>query len=127
MIDKAKENIIGKKNTYFYQTSSESLPLENDYFDNIICTNSFHHYLNPVKALIEVNRVLRLTGRLYILDVTSDDIFLKLINGIVRKKEKEHVKFYSTKEYKSMFLQAGLRHIKSKLLIYPLKVHIAEK
>jgi ubiquinone/menaquinone biosynthesis C-methylase UbiE len=126
MIEKAKENTLGLKSIRFYRASSEELPLENDFFDNVICTNSFHHYLNPVKALTEVYRVLRQKGRIYILDVTADDFFIKWIDRRFRKKEKEHVKFYSTTEYKSMFSQIGLKYIKSKS-IYPLKVHIAEK
>jgi ubiquinone/menaquinone biosynthesis C-methylase UbiE len=127
MIKKAKENTPNNKNISYYQASSESLPLENEYFDNIICTNSFHHYRNPHKALYEVHRVLKPRGKIYILDVTSDDFFIKWIDRIVQRKEKEHVKFYNTNEYKNMFLKSGLNHIKSKTVIYPLKVHIAEK
>ena len=127
MIEKAKANTERMSNVRFYQASSESLPLEKDYFDNIICTNSFHHYLNPVKALSEIFRVLKQNGRIYILDVTADDIFTKLIDSHVRKKEKEHVKFYSTSEYKIMFSKAKLKYIKSKIIFYPLKAHIAEK
>ncbi len=127
MIEKAIENSRGLKNVHFYKASAESLPLESYYFDNIICTNSFHHYLNPVKVLIEVKRVLKQGGKIYILDVTSDDFITARINKIVQKKEQEHVKFYSTKEYKNMFKEAGLTHIKSGSIMYPLKVHIAEK
>jgi ubiquinone/menaquinone biosynthesis C-methylase UbiE len=126
MIEKAKENALGLKNVSFYKASAEELPLENDYFDNIICTNSFHHYLNPIKALTEANRVLKQKGKIYILDITADNFFIKWIDRRHRKKEKEHVKFYSTIEYKDMFSQVGLKYIKSRSIKY-LKVHIAEK
>lgn len=130
MIEKAKENALGLENVEFYRASAEELPLEDNCFDNIICTNSFHHYLNPIKALTEANRVLKQKGKIYILDPTADDFFIKWIDRRFLKKEKEHVKLYSTIEYKDMFLQVGLKYIKSKLvytLKYASKVHIAEK
>jgi ubiquinone/menaquinone biosynthesis C-methylase UbiE len=128
MIRKAKEVAQGLNSVTFYKASSEDLPLENEFFDNIICTFSFHHYLHPEKALSEARRVLKPGGRIHILDGTPDDIFTKLIDKLSKRIEKEHVKQYSTVEFKRMFSEAGLRYFKSKtILLYPIKVHIAEK
>ena len=128
MIKKAKEIAKGMNNVIFYKASSEELPLENNFFDNIICTFSFHHYLHPEKALSEARRVLKPGGRIYILDGTPDDYFTKLIDKLAKRMEKEHVKQYSTNEFKKMFSESGLRYLKSKtILLYPIKVHIAEK
>jgi ubiquinone/menaquinone biosynthesis C-methylase UbiE len=127
MIDKAKINSQRFENIDFLRASAEELPFDNDYFDNIICTNSFHHYLHPDIVLKEIFRVLKPDSRIYILDVTSDDNFISWINRKVQKKEKAHVRFYSTSEYKDMFTKSGLKHIKSKRLTYPMKLHIAEK
>jgi ubiquinone/menaquinone biosynthesis C-methylase UbiE len=127
MIEKAIENASGLKNVRFYKASSEKLPVQDDFFDIIICTNSFHHYPNPVKALKEAYRVLKEKEKIYILDVTADDFLIKWIDKMIRKKEKGHIKFYSTVEYKNISLQGGLRYIKNKLITYPLKIHIAEK
>ena len=129
MIEQSKSNANGLPNVYFYEASSDSLPLESNYFDTIICTNSFHHYSRPEVALSEVNRVLKPSGRIYILDVTADDFFIQWVNNKVRAKEKEHVKFYTTSEYGVMFNNVGLKHIASQRIkaLYPLKVHIGEK
>jgi len=130
MISKAKENSLGLTNARYYRASSEELPLENNYFDIIICTMSFHHYLNPGKAIAEAYRVLKQKGRIYILDVTTDDFITRWIDVLISKKEKGHVhvKQYNTAEYKQMFSRAGLKYIESKIILsYPLKVHIAEK
>jgi len=100
------------------------------FFDIIICTMSFHHYLNPGKAIAEAYRVLKQKGRIYILDVTTDDFITRWIDVLISKKEKGHVhvKQYNTAEYKQMFSRAGLKYIESKIILsYPLKVHIAEK
>ncbi len=117
----------GLVNVEFLKASAEELPFNNDYFDTIICTNSFHHYFHPDIVLKEIFRVLKPNGKIYILDITSDDYFISWINRKVQKKEKAHVSFYSTSEYKDMFTKSGLRHVKSKRLTYPLKFHIAEK
>lgn len=127
MIEKAKENSIGLKNISFIQASAEDIPLGNNFFTIIICTNSFHHYLHPQKVLGEVRKVLKEKGRLYILDVTADDFFTKWIDVRIRKKEKEHVQFYSTKHYNKMFSEVGLKYIDRKIIAYPMKLHIGEK
>jgi SAM-dependent methyltransferase len=129
MIKKAKENSKNLKNISFYKASVEELPLANDYFDNIICTNSFHHYFNPKKVLSEIYRVLKPKGRIYIADGTADNFIVRwLEKNVFRKLEKEHVKLYDTKEYMQMFEEAGLQYLRSKIILsYPIKVHIAEK
>ena len=108
--------------------SAEALPLEDGYFDNIICTFSFHHYLNPGKALSEARRVLKPSGKLYILDGTPDDFITRWIEKVFLRIDTAHVKQYSTNEFREMFSAMGLRHLESRtILIYPIKVHIAEK
>jgi len=129
MIEKAKLNAVDTRNVEFYEASAEDLPFENNAFDVIICSNSFHHYLRPVQALKEVRRVLKPKGNIHILDITADDFFIRWIDKRARTREKEHVKFYSTTEYDRMFAAAGLKHIRSNLLkiLYPLKVHVGGK
>jgi len=128
MIEKAKEFARGLAGPSFHLASSENLPAENDFFDNIICTFSFHHYLNPEKALSEATRVLKPQGRIYVLDFTADDFLTRWIDRTVLKMEKSHVQEWSTSEFKEMFSLSGLKYIESKtILFYPIKVHIAEK
>ena len=47
---------------------SENLPFDDDTFDMITCTDSFHHYPNSENVLAEIRRVLRPQGRLLIAD-----------------------------------------------------------
>jgi ubiquinone/menaquinone biosynthesis C-methylase UbiE len=77
-------------------------------------------------VLTEIHRVLTVKGRLYILDVTTDDFLMRWIDSRVKQRESEHVKFYSSQEYQTMFAAARLKHLNSKLVAYPIKVHIAE-
>lgn len=35
---------------------AENLPFKNEKFDLLVCTDSFHHYPNPQKAINELKR-----------------------------------------------------------------------
>jgi ubiquinone/menaquinone biosynthesis C-methylase UbiE len=132
MIEKAIANSSDYKNVHFYRTGAEKLPFKNNYFDFIICSNSFHHYFSPEKVLSEVYRVLKPAGKIYILDITSDGFITRMVDRWIKKREPEHVKFYSTEEYRRLFFNARLHYLKSRLLPgrltgFPMKVHIGEK
>ena len=115
------------KNVRFEVASAERLPLVDDSFDAILCTNSFHHYRQPMKALEEIHRVLRFGGKLCILDITTDGPFSRWLDTRLRRKEAEHVRFYSTAEFARMFAAVGLKVVMSRIIWPPLKVHVAEK
>ncbi len=127
MIEKAKSNFSGRDHLFFAQANVESIPLDSNFFDSIICTNSFHHYPNPRKALGEMYRLLKSGGKVYILDPTADTRFLKLVDKIIKIVEPEHVKMYSTKEFQQMFHNAGLKYSNSKIMNRHESIHIGEK
>jgi ubiquinone/menaquinone biosynthesis C-methylase UbiE len=128
MIEKANELAKNIRNVMFYNTSSENLPFDNNSIDAVICSFSFHHYNNPEKALNEVTRVLKSKGRIHIIDITPDDLFMKLFDKLMKIVQKEHVKQYSSKEFKEMYTISKLEYIESKIVtLYPVKMHIAEK
>jgi len=58
----------------------EDLPFDDNSFDVIICSNSFHHYPNPQRFFASVKRVLRSGGRLILQDYTAPSIILWLMN-----------------------------------------------
>lgn len=127
MIEKAKRNFSGQDNFRFLQANVESIPLNDDFFDIIICTNSFHHYLNPGQALNEMYRLLKSGGKVYILDPTSDLWILKLTDKAVKWFEPEHVKMYSTEEFQELFSKAGLKYIDTARANWHEKIHVGEK
>lgn len=127
MVEIAREDSSGYRNVRFEVASADKLPLGADFFDAILCTNSFHHYLHPSKALAEISRVLKPGGRVFILDVTADNSLARWIDARTRRREPEHVKFYSSAEYAKMFEAAGLKHVTTRTILPPMKVHIAEK
>ena len=127
MIEKARSNFKGHDNIHFIQANAEAIPLDNELFDLIICTHSFHHYLNPDKALKEMFRLLKTGGKVYILDPTADTWLIKVLDKVVKLLEPEHVKAYSTNEFKQLFAIAGLKYLLCKKISGHQKVHIGEK
>jgi hypothetical protein len=74
----------------------------------------------------EIHRLLMRSGKIYIVDPTADTWFIKAIDKIIKLVEPEHVKMYSTKEFKTLMLDTGLKYLESRS-IEGEKVHIGEK
>jgi ubiquinone/menaquinone biosynthesis C-methylase UbiE len=127
MIEKAQENFKENTNFHFINANSESIPLDDNFFDIVICTNSFHHYLHPDKAMKEIFRLLKHGGRIYILDPAADFWIIKVVDKIIKLFEPGHVKIYSSEEFKNLMSEAGLKYIGNEEVRTREKVQIGEK
>lgn len=127
MIARAKEHFKGNDSFHFLISDSESIPLDDNFFDRIICTNAFHHFLNPDKVLKEISRLLKPEGKIFILDPTGDSWMVKALDKIDRLFEPGFVKFYSTQEFSGLFVHAGLKYLASEKINLHQKVHVGEK
>ena len=91
----------------------EDLPFEDDSFDVIICSNSFHHYPNPQKFFDSAKRVLRPNGRLILQDYTAPKPVLWLMNHtempLANLIGHGDVAAYSLKEVQAFCDRAGLK------------------
>ena len=127
MIAKAIQNFQGKRNFHFVQAASDTIPLPADFADAIICTNSFHHYYDPGKALREMRRLLKRGGRTYILDPTADNLIARIWDRAARLLDRSHGKFYSTQEFREMIVASGLTYVGKQEPNIIDMVHIGEK
>ncbi len=91
----------------------ENLPFEENSFDAIICSNSFHHYPNPQKFFDSVKRVLRPGGRLILQDYTAPGPILWLMNHtempLANLVGHGDVAAYSLSRIKEFCTRAGLK------------------
>ena len=91
----------------------EDLPFEENSFDVIICSNSFHHYPNPQKFFDSAKRVLRPGGRLILRDYTASAPLLWLMNHtempLANLIGHGDVAAYSLKEIQAFCDKAGLK------------------
>ncbi|MDO4197944.1 MAG: class I SAM-dependent methyltransferase [Erysipelotrichaceae bacterium] len=77
MIEQAKKKNI--PNAVFVVGDCENFPFDDESFDAIICSMSFHHYPNPQDFFNSVKRCLKPGGRLILRDMTSDNKVLQWI------------------------------------------------
>jgi ubiquinone/menaquinone biosynthesis C-methylase UbiE len=124
MLAEAGLRARGAANVHFHQAQAEHLPFADGCFDCVICSFSFHHYLRPAVALHEMGRVLSAKGRIYIMEPTRDGPIICGIERWVSAREPEHVRFYSTDEYRRLVVEAGLRFVDTRLAWFPVKVHV---
>ena len=66
MLKKAKEKVLDTVTLSL--GDAEHLPFENGKFDCLLCTDSFHHYPTPKRAIAEFCRVLDTNGYLILAD-----------------------------------------------------------
>ena len=91
------------------QGDSERLPFAGGVFDVVTCANSFHHYPNQDRAILEMHRVLRPGGRLMVVDGYRDapwgwfiyDVCVAGVEGAVHHASRGRVR--------ELFARAGLR------------------
>ncbi len=114
-------------NTYYKIADAHKLDFKDNYFDYILCTNSFHHYIYPDRVLKEIHRILKSNGKFYLLDPCTDSLFVRKINSWLQQKEKAHVAFYSTKEISILFSKSNLLHQVKKTKFKILKLYIGKK
>jgi len=109
MIDKAIAQGQTMKNIKFRVANAELIPYQDESFNSVLCTCSFHHYQNPLHALSEIKRVMKKDGRLVILDSARDVSFAIWLQDLWRRRfERSHVRYYTTKELKALVEQSQL-------------------
>jgi ubiquinone/menaquinone biosynthesis C-methylase UbiE len=101
----------------FRQASSDAIPYPDASFDHALCTNSFHHYPDPLRSLAEISRVLVAGGQLVIFENAPDlSWYTWAWDRVLRLLEHGHVRYYPSAELRRILVQAGfatieLRHL----------------
>lgn len=110
MLKKAKEKLLNAAEISL--GDAEHLPFENGMFDVLICTDSFHHYPNPQKAVKEFYRVLRNGGYLLLADFWKPFPVRQLMNIFIPFSNEGDVKIYSQNEIVDLLMHNGFQDIK---------------
>lgn len=96
--------------------SVEHLPYPNGYFDKIICSSALEHFRDDLKALKEMNRVLKPNGKL----VLTTDSFTYPINNELEEKHRKIafvVNYYTREKLKERFDISGFEMCRSEYLL----------
>jgi ubiquinone/menaquinone biosynthesis C-methylase UbiE len=111
MIERAIGLAGGAGNVRFEVADAEQLPFADGEFTKVLCSNSFHHYPDPVSAVQEMVRVLGPKGRLVIGDACSDLAAARVADRFLRWFEPGHVRLYRSTELGSFFHGGGLTDV----------------
>ncbi len=116
MIRRAADLANCTPNVTFEVADAERLPFADRAFTAVLCSNSFHHYPDPMQAVREMARVLATGGRLVIGDACADLATARFADRILRRTEPGHVRLYRSAELGSFLHAAGLAHVKLRRL-----------
>jgi ubiquinone/menaquinone biosynthesis C-methylase UbiE len=111
MIRQARELGEGIDNIRFEVADVEELPFGESEFTAVLCSNAFHHYPNPDRAVSEMRRVLAPHGRLVIGDACSDLLAARIADAFLRRLEPGHVRLYRSAELGAFLLRARLANV----------------
>ncbi len=114
MLKQAKGKLADQAELYL--GDAEHLPFENEKFDLLICTDSFHHYPNPQHALQEFHRVLKNAGYLIMADYWKPFPIRQIMNLFLPFSKEGDVKIYSQNEIRNFLKDIGFQNLKYKKL-----------
>jgi len=124
MIERARSNAAGMPNVEFAVGDAERIPYGDGVFDAVMCSSSFHHYPNPVRALREFRRVLKAGGAVYILDTCRDSSALICLYDLAHKVlVRDHVRYYHTCEIKSFLHEALFCDVREEFRVQQFFLH----
>jgi ubiquinone/menaquinone biosynthesis C-methylase UbiE len=110
---------------------SERLPFEEDSFDVVTCSHSFHHYPHQDRVVREMHRVLKPDGRLMLIDGNRDGWWGWLIFDIGVTWVEGQVHHCSGKRLRNLFTQAGFVELeqirRNRFIPFMLTIGVAEK
>jgi ubiquinone/menaquinone biosynthesis C-methylase UbiE len=87
---------------------TRKLPYASNSFSIVISKFSFHHLLNPLSVLIEMNRVCSIGGKIVIVDPTPSPKKAILYNQLEHLRDPSHVKALTISEFDNLFRNAGI-------------------
>ncbi len=99
----------GVANVEFREADVADLPFGDEAFDIVTCRRAAHHFPDIARALREMRRVLKRTGRLVVDDrsVPEDDFIDATMNTLDWLHDESHVREYRASEWERMLSEAG--------------------
>lgn len=87
---------------------SNNLPYPTGSFSIVVSRYSFHHLLNPLSVLIEMNRVCTIGGQIIVIDPTPAPDKVDMYNFAEKLRDPSHVKALTISEFEDLFKEAGI-------------------
>lgn len=114
MINLAREKALSTNlsNVTWKIGNAVPLPFDDDSFSLVITRYSFHHFLEPPKALEEMIRVCKPGGRVLVADVCVKDEHSAEYDRMEKLRDNSHVHALTESEFTNIFQLSGLTDVK---------------
>ena len=109
MLDLARKKHDAFSSVEFKQASVNSLPFESNYFDVVVCANSFHFFDKPQLALAEMKRVVKPHGKVIILDWNKDYFVCRICDWLLQIFDPVHQQCYTQAELNQLLVSAKFK------------------
>jgi ubiquinone/menaquinone biosynthesis C-methylase UbiE len=111
MLEQARElqRLQGLQNITWKQGDVLPLPFEDGAFSIVSARFAFHHFLDPLAVLKEMQRVCRVGGRIVVADSAPAQEKADAFNAVERLRDPSHARAMPVEELREMFGSAGLR------------------
>jgi ubiquinone/menaquinone biosynthesis C-methylase UbiE len=107
MLEVARLKLAGYPNVEFHQTEAIALPFGDRSFDLVITASAFHYFDRAIDSLKEINRVLKPSGSLIVMDWCRDFWYCKLLNQFLKLTDPAHTTCYTQRELAEMLEQTS--------------------
>ncbi len=110
MLDKARQLQVerGLGNLDWAGGSADSLPFGDGAFSLTVSRYTFHHLIDPRRALAEMTRVCRPGGRVALIDVALPSEKVDAFNRMEKLRDPSHVRAMTADELTALMVDAGL-------------------
>ena len=105
MLTVAKGKLAAYPNVTFCRARASQIPFPKESFDLVVCSSSFHYFENPNTPLLEMKRVLKMCGRMIILDWSRDYLLCRFCDLFLKLFDATHKQCYTQRELRR-FLEA---------------------
>jgi ubiquinone/menaquinone biosynthesis C-methylase UbiE len=107
-----REGVVAR----FIHGSASDIPLEDGFFDLIVCRAAFKNFSEPLKAVNEMHRVLKPGGRANIIDLRKDTSWEEIV-AYVNQLNLSPVNTWMTKfTFKHMLLKRAYTEVQMRSL-----------
>lgn len=89
----------------------EHMPYEDNQFDYLTCSHSFHHYPHKKKAVKEMYRILKNKGKIMIIDGYKDNLLGRFIFDIIVKAHEGDVHHLHSSQFVRILEESGFKNI----------------
>ncbi len=111
MIGVARKKFESDDKVEFRVSDAEHMPYADNTFDYITCSHSFHHYPNKRKAIREMFRVLKDSGKVMIIDGCKDSPRGRFIFDFIVRRHEINVHHLHSKQFQKIMGRTGFRDI----------------